>query len=170
MTLVMTAAPLAMVACGLGEDNAALGIQWHVLAMFGPSFFSGRLIARFGAERIIAAGLVLLAGCALVGLSGIDVAHFWLAIILLGVGWNFGFVGATTMVTATYRPEERAKVQGLNDLLVFGVVALASFSSGKLFSTVGWTWINLVVFPIVLVCALALATTLLTRRRAAARP
>jgi len=170
MTLVMTAAPLAMVACGLGEDNAALGIQWHVLAMFGPSFFSGRLIARFGAERIIAAGLVLLAGCALVGLSGIDVAHFWLAIILLGVGWNFGFVGATTMVTATYRREERAKVQGLNDLLVFGVVALASFSSGKLFSTVGWTWINLVVFPIVLVCALALATTLVTRRRAAARP
>lgn len=169
MTLVMTAAPLAMVACGLGEDNAALGIQWHVLAMFGPSFFSGALIARFGPERIIAVGLVLLAGCALVGLAGVDVAHFWLAIILLGVGWNFGFVGATTMVTATYRPEERAKVQGLNDLLVFGVVALASFSSGKLFSTVGWTWINLVVFPIVLVCALALVTTLLAGRRAAAR-
>jgi MFS family permease len=170
MTLVMTAAPLAMVACGLGEDKAALGIQWHVLAMFGPSFFSGALIARFGAERIIAAGLCLLAGCAVVGLSGIDVGHFWLAIILLGVGWNFGFVGATTMVTATYRPEERAKVQGLNDMLVFGVVAVASFSSGKLFSTVGWTSINLVVFPIVLLCALALSSTLVMRHRAATRP
>jgi MFS family permease len=170
MTLVMTAAPLAMVACGLGEDNATLGIQWHVLAMFGPSFFSGALIARFGAKRIIAVGLVILAGCAIVGLSGIDVAHFWIAIVLLGIGWNFGFVGATTMVTATYRPEERAKVQGLNDFLVFGVVALASLSSGKLFSTVGWTWINLVVFPIVLLCALALTTTLFARGRAATRP
>ena len=170
MTLVMTAAPLAMVECGLGEDNAALGIQWHVLAMFGPSFFSGRLIARFGAERVIAAGLVLLAGCATVALSGIDVAHFWLAIILLGLGWNFGFVGATTMVTSTYRPEERAHVQGLNDLLVFGVVALASFSSGKLFSTVGWTWINLVVFPIVLLCSLSLASLFLITRRTATRP
>ena len=166
MTLVMTAAPLAMVACGLGEDNATLGIQWHVLAMFGPSFFSGALIARFGAERIIAAGLVLLSGCAIVALSGIDVVHFWLAIILLGVGWNFGFVGATTMVMATYRPEERAKVQGLNDFLVFGVVALASLASGKLFSTVGWTWINLLVFPIVLICVLALTSTLFARRRA----
>jgi MFS family permease len=170
MTLVMTAAPLAMVACGLGEDNATLGIQWHVLAMFGPSFFSGALIARFGAERIIAAGLVILTGCAVVGLSGIDVAHFWVAIVLLGIGWNFGFVGATTMVTATYRPEERAKVQGLNDFLVFAVVALASLSSGKLFSTVGWTWINLVVFPIVLICFLALTTALFMRHRAATRP
>jgi MFS family permease len=170
MTLVMTAAPLAMVACGLGEDNAALGIQWHVLAMFGPSFFTGRLIARFGAARIIAVGLVLLAGCAAVALSGIDVAHFWLAIILLGLGWNFGFVGATTMVTTTYRMEERAKVQGFNDLLVFGVVAAASFSSGALFSTVGWSWINLVVFPIVLLCSLALATLFLSGRGAPARP
>jgi MFS family permease len=170
MTLVMTAAPLAMVACGLGADNAALGIQWHVLAMFGPSFFSGALIARFGAERIVAVGLALLAACAVVAITGIDLMHFWLAVVLLGIGWNFGFVGATTMVTATYRREERAKVQGLNDLLVFGVVALASFSSGKLFGTLGWTWTNLVVFPIVLVCALALLASRFLRHPAAARP
>src|SRR5262249_58456685 len=119
---------------------------------------------------MMAIGVVLLSGCAIVGLSGIDVAHFWLAIILLGVGWNFGFVGATTMVTETYRPEERAKVQGLNDFLVFGIVALASFSSGKLFSTVGWTWINLVIFPIVLICALALTPAHFVRRRPATRP
>lgn len=156
MSLVMTAAPLAMVACGLGEDNAALGIQWHVLAMFGPSFFTGSLIARFGKEAIIAAGLLLLAGAGLVALSGLEVFHFWTALILLGVGWNFGFIGATAMLTETYRPEEQSRVQGLNDFILFGFVALASFSSGRLFSTVGWDVINVIVFPVVVVCALAL--------------
>jgi MFS family permease len=161
----MTAAPLAMVACGLGEDNAALGIQWHVLAMFGPSFFTGALIARFGKEAIIAAGLLLLVGAGGVALLGIDLAHFWIALILLGLGWNFGFIGATAMLTETYRPEEQSRVQGLNDFILFGFVALASFSSGGLFSTVGWSAINLIVFPVVAVCGLALALAWVAKRR-----
>jgi MFS family permease len=165
MSLVMTAAPLAMVGCGLGEDTVALGIQWHIIAMFGPSFFTGALIARFGKETIVAVGLALLAGCAVVGLAGIDVMNFWVALILLGFGWNFGFIGSTAMLTETYRPEERNKVQGLNDAILFGFVALASFSSGSLFSSVSWGAINLVVFPVVALCALALAVAVFSSRR-----
>ena len=157
MSLVMTAAPLAMVACGLGETNAALGIQWHVLGMFVPSFFTGRLIARFGVETIIAIGMVILAICGGVALAGIDLGNFWISLILLGIGWNFGFIGATTMLTGTYRAEERGKVQGFNDFLVFGTVAVASFSSGKLFTFAGWDTVNLVIFPVVAICGLALA-------------
>jgi MFS family permease len=165
MSLLMTAAPLAMVGCGLGQNNAALGIQWHVLAMFVPSFVTGSLIARFGKETIMAIGLALLTACALVALAGIALMNFWLALILLGVGWNFGFIGATAMLTETYRLEEKSKVQGLNDFLVFGSVALASLSSGHLFATVGWARINWVAFPILAVCAAALATFVLARRR-----
>jgi len=165
MSLLMTAAPLAMVGCGLGEDNAALGIQWHVLAMFAPSFITGSLIARFGKEIVIAAGLTLLTACGVVALAGIDLMNFWLALILLGVGWNFGFIGATAMLTETYRVEERGKVQGLNDFLVFGSVAIASLSSGHLFATVGWAQINWVAFPIIAVCALALVVGALGARR-----
>jgi MFS family permease len=167
MALVMTAAPLAMVACGLGEDNAALGIQWHVLAMFGPSFFTGALIARYGTDLIVAIGMALLAGCGAVALMGIDLANFWIALILLGLGWNFGFIGATAMLTGTYRPEERSRVQGLNDFLIFGSVAVASFSSGSLFTSVGWVWINYLVFPVVGICLLSLAAAAMARRRAA---
>ena len=170
MTLVMTAAPLAMVACGLGQDNAALGIQWHVLAMFAPSFFTGSLIARFGKETIVAIGLVLLTACAVVALLGIDLFHFWGALILVGLGWNFGFIGATAMLTETYRPQERAKVQGFNDFLLFSLVAVASFSSGKIFSTLGWEAINVVVFPVVAVSALALAAAVFLRRSMAVSP
>jgi MFS family permease len=166
MSLVMTAAPLAMVGCGLSQDDAALGIQWHVLAMFAPSFVTGALIARFGVETIVGVGLTLLAACAVVALLGIDVMHFWAALILVGIGWNFGFIGATTMLTETYRPEERSRVQGFNDFVLFSFVALASFWSGQLYATVGWSVINIVVFPIVAVCALALliATFALRRR------
>jgi MFS family permease len=166
MTLVMTAAPLAMVGCGLSQDDAALGIQWHVLAMFGPSFFTGALIARFGAETIVGAGLVLLAACAVVALLGLDVLHFWGALVLVGLGWNFGFIGATTMLTETYRPEERSKVQGFNDFVLFSFVAVASFSSGQLYATVGWAMINVVVFPVVAICALALIGATLAFRKA----
>lgn len=166
MSLVMTAAPLAMVACGLGEDNAALGIQWHVLAMFGPSFVTGTLIARYGVDIIITIGMALLAACGLVALAGIELANFWGALILLGLGWNFGFIGATTMLTETYRPEERGKVQGLNDFLIFGSVAAASFASGSLFTSVGWAWINYLVFPVVAICVIALGSTAIHRRRA----
>lgn len=168
MSLVMTAAPLAMVACGLGEDNAALGIQWHVIAMFAPSFITGTLIARFGVEAIITAGMALLAACGAVAVSGIDLSHFWTALILLGVGWNFAFIGATTMLTETYRPEERSKVQGLNDFFVFGSVATASFSSGGLFSAFGWETIAFTVFPIVAICLAGLLVAALTKRWMAA--
>ncbi len=166
MALVMTAAPLAMVGCGLGEDNAALGIQWHVLAMFGPSFVTGTLIARYGVDVIVTIGMALLAACGVVALSGIELANFWGALILLGVGWNFGFIGATTMLTETYRPEERGKVQGFNDFLIFGSVAAASFASGSLFTSVGWEWINYLIFPVVGICLVALGGSAILRRRA----
>ncbi len=149
MTFVMTAAPLAMVGHGHSIDAAALGIQWHVLAMFGPSFFTGRLMARFGKERVTAVGLVLIAFSAMVALSGADIAHFWLCLILLGIGWNFGFIGATAMVTDCHSAAERGKAQGANDFLVFGVVACASFFSGNLLHASGWESINWLVFPIV---------------------
>jgi MFS family permease len=157
MSFVMTGAPLAMVGCGHGVDLAALGISLHILAMFGPSFVTGRLIDRFGKERVTAAGLVLIAAAAMVGLSGLSVAHFWISLVLLGVGWNFGFIGATALVTDCYRPEERAKVQAANDFLVFGSVALASFSSGKLLNLGGWDTLNWLVFPPVILALALLA-------------
>jgi MFS family permease len=118
---------------------------------------TGYLIVRYGVEAIIATGLVLMMGCAAVALAGLSVAHFWGALILLGVGWNFGFIGATTMVTSTYRPVEKERVQGLNDMLVFGWVAFASFSSGKLLAFGGWSLVNLSLLPISLLCLAALA-------------
>ncbi|WP_445500594.1 MFS transporter [Microvirga sp. G4-2] len=157
MSFVMTAAPMAMVGCGLPIEAAALGIQWHILAMFGPSFFTGRLIGRFGKERVTAAGLCLIALSSAVGLSGIEIAHFWATLILLGIGWNFGFIGATAMVTDCYRPEERTKVQAANDFLIFGSVAAASFSSGRLLNAGGWDTVNSMVFPPVVVALLLLA-------------
>ncbi len=150
MSFIMTAAPIAMVGCGFTVGEAALGIQWHVLAMFGPSFFTGRLIQRFGVTAVTVTGLLLLASAGAVGLSGLALSHFWLALILLGVGWNFGFIGATTMVTACHRPEEKNRVQALNDFLVFGSVAISSFSSGKLLSVAGWEVLNWLIFPCVL--------------------
>lgn len=157
MTFVMTAAPVAMVGCGHTIGEAALGIQWHILAMFGPSFFTGRLIERFGVNTITAAGLIMLAVAAAIGLSGLDLAHFWIALVFLGAGWNFGFIGATAMVTACHRPEEKNRVQALNDFLVFGSVAAASFASGKLLSVSGWELINLLVFPAVALVLLMMA-------------
>ncbi len=149
MNFVMTATPLAMVACGLTVDDAAFVIQWHIVAMFAPSFFTGHLINKFGKERVIGLGLILLAGCGVVALSGIDLTHFWFALVLLGLGWNFGFVGATALVTDCYRPSERNKVQAANDLCVFGMVAFASFSSGKLLHLVGWDAVAGGLFPFV---------------------
>ena len=151
MNMVMTSAPLAMVGCGHSVTDATLGIQWHVLAMYGPSFFTGSLIARYGVERITGIGLGLIVLTAIVAISGITVAHFWSALVLLGVGWNFAFIGATTMVTECHRPEERTRVQSFNDFLVFGSMAVSSFSSGQLLETVGWAAINEVVIPVVIV-------------------
>ena len=149
MSFIMTASPMAMIGCGHTVGEAALGIQWHVLAMFVPSFFTGRLITRFGQYRITALGLGLIAASGLMALSGLALTQFWGSLVLLGVGWNFGFIGATAMLTDCYRPPERAKVQALNDFLVFGTVAAASFSSGRLLNTSGWDTINTLIFPLV---------------------
>jgi predicted MFS family arabinose efflux permease len=147
MNLMMTSAPLAMVMCQHSVADATLGLQWHVIGMYAPSLFTGALIARFGVARIVGFGLSLIAASALVGLSGTSIWHFWVALVLLGVGWNFGFVGATTMVTQCHRPDERNKVQAFNDFLVFGSMAIGSFSSGKLLASYGWEAVNAVVFP-----------------------
>lgn len=159
MSFVMTAAPLAMIACGHSTSEAVLGIQWHVLAMFGPSFFTGSLIQRYGKEKIVALGLILLASCAALALTGLELATFWGALVLLGVGWNFGFIGATAMLTDTYRPEEKNRVQSVNDFIVFGFVAAASLSSGGILNAFGWETINIMVFPVVGVTLLLLFFT-----------
>lgn len=161
MNFLMTAAPLAMRMCGLSQESSNLGIQWHVIAMYAPSFFTGRLITRFGAQRVVAAGLALTALSATVGLLGADVAHFWLTLILLGIGWNFGFVGASALVLDCHRPEEKARVQSFNDFIVFGTVAFGSFLSGGLLTAYGWNtvlWLSFV--------PLALAALALTRSEA----
>ena len=132
--------------------------------MFAPSFFTGRLIVRFGKDRIVIAGMALLTACAVVGLSGITLAHFWITLILLGLGWNFGFIGATSMLSETYRPEEKGRVQGLNDFLVLGSAAMASLLSGKLIGGPGWAFINMIVFPVVMVSLIALTWAFLLRR------
>jgi MFS family permease len=158
MNFVMTAAPLAMAMCGHSVVDSTLGIQWHIVAMFAPSFFTGALIQRYGKERMVAAGLVILAACGAVGLTGIEVMHFWAALILLGVGWNFAFIGATAMVTDCHTPAERARVQGLNDFVIFTVTTFGSFLAGVLLAKVGWAVINMALIPMGLVFAvLALA-------------
>ena len=149
MTFVMTAAPVAMVGHGHSVGHAALGIQWHVLAMFAPSFITGNLITWFGKERVTAAGLLLIGVSAIVALSGLGLFHFWTSLILLGIGWNFGFIGATAMVADCHTAAERGKAQGANDFMVFGVVAAASFFSGSLLHASGWQTINWLIFPAV---------------------
>jgi MFS family permease len=166
MNLVMTSAPLAMKICGLSVSDSNFSIQWHIVAMYGPSFFTGSLIARFGAPRIVALGLLLEAGAAAVGLSGITAMHFWAALFILGIGWNFSFVGASALVLETHRPQERNKVQAFNDFLVFGMMAVGSFSSGQLLANYGWSAVNLVVFPPVLLGLAVLTLASWTRRRA----
>lgn len=156
MAFVMTAAPLAMVGCGFEVSDAAIGIQWHVLAMFVPSLFTGKLIRRFGKLPIIATGLVTLMACSAVALSGISIEHFYLALILLGLGWNFGFIGSTALLTETYQAHEKHTAQGLNDTILFGFVAFGSLSSGVAYEMVGWETMNWIAYPIGLVCLMAL--------------
>ncbi|WP_214476399.1 MFS transporter [Mesorhizobium sp. dw_380] len=165
MSFVMTGAPLAMVGCGLSEDDATLGISWHVMAMFAPSFFTGSLIHRFGAERIVAIGLLLLVGCGAVALSGLALWQFWTSLILLGLGWNFSFIGATAMVAASYRPSEKGKVQGFHDFVLFGSVACASLLSGMVYNAWGWTMLNWMIFPVTVLCFVALGTLKMTAAR-----
>ncbi len=164
MNLMMTSAPLAMVMCNHSIGDAALGIQWHVIGMYAPSFFTGALIARLGLRAIMAAGLALIVAAAIVALTGVALWNFWISLLLLGVGWNFSFIGATTLVTECCGPHERNKVQAFNDFLIFGSMAIASFSSGALLARYGWTAVNEVVFPVVIAAAVLLAWGTFARR------
>ena len=168
MNLVMTSAPLAMKMCGLTLSDSNFGLQWHIVSMFGPSFFTGLLIARFGASRMVAAGLLLEALAAIIGLSGTTAMHFWACLIVLGLGWNFAFVAATALVVETHRAEERNKTQAFNDFLIFGMMAIGSLSSGQLLASYGWDSVNLVVLPLVALALLFLAGDSFSRRRARA--
>jgi len=168
MNLVMTSAPLAMKMCGLTMSDSNFGLQWHIVAMYGPSFFTGYLIARFGAPAIVAIGLALEAVAAMIGLSGLTAPHFWATLIVLGMGWNFGFVGASALVLETHTAAERNKVQAFNDFLVFGMMAIGSFSSGQLLANFGWSAVNLVVFPPAALGLVVLALAWHAKRRAAA--
>lgn len=162
MNLVMTSTPLAVVGCGYEKADAADIVSGHVLAMFIPSFFTGHLIARFGVEKVVSLGLVILAVAGVVALQGVEIENFFIALILLGIGWNFGFIGATTMLASAHRPEERGVVQGMNDMLVFGGVTLASLASGGLMNcsggtaVEGWTAVNLAMAPFLMLAGGAL--------------
>ncbi|NJS40317.1 MAG: MFS transporter [Rhodobacteraceae bacterium] len=162
MNLVMTSSPLAVVGCGFSTGNAADVVTAHVLAMYAPSFFTGHIIARYGTERVIALGLTILAAAGAVAMAGVELENFFIALILLGIGWNFGFIGATTMLTSAQRPEERGRLQGLNDLVVFGGVTMASFSSGGLMNCAGgsvqagWQMVNLAMLPFLVLAGGAL--------------
>jgi len=150
MTLVMTSTPLAMIGHGFTTDHAADVVRWHVIAMFGPSFFTGSLITRFGHIRVIAFGLAMLGLCSLIALSGTALDRFYLALIALGLGWNFGFIGGTALLATTHSQEEQAKVQGINDFLVLGLVTVASVSSGALLNVSGWQSVQYAMAPALL--------------------
>lgn len=168
MNLTMTATPLAMVACDLPFSDAAFVIQWHLIGMFAPSFFTGRLIRRFGLLPVMLVGVVLSLGCVGIAVAGVDVMNFWLALVLSGVGWNFLFVGATTLLAESHTPAERAKVQGFNDAAVFITLVVSSLSSGALFSYQGWITMNLFAIPVLVVAAASLLWLAIVRRPAAA--
>jgi predicted MFS family arabinose efflux permease len=165
MNMVMTSAPIAMVDCGHSVTESTLGIQWHVLGMYAPSFITGHLIVRYGVFRIIGLGLTLLLVAAGLGIAGQSVAHFWVGLALLGMGWNFAFIGATTLVTDCHRPEERNKVQAFNDFLIFGTMAVGSFASGEMLALLGWGWVNATAFPPVLAAAALLVWVAIRQQR-----
>lgn len=162
MNLVMTSAPLAVVGCGYHVSDSSNVITGHVLAMYAPSFFTGHVIARFGVEKVMATGLMILAAAGAVAMSGVDLSNFFVALILLGIGWNFGFIGATTMLASAHSTEERGRMQGLNDFIVFGGVTLASASSGGLMNcsgsgvVAGWQAVNLAMLPFLVLAGGAL--------------
>ncbi|MBE0548801.1 MAG: MFS transporter, partial [Rubrivivax sp.] len=169
MNLLMAATPIAMQQCKHPFDSAALVLEWHVLGMFVPSFFTGHLIRRFGVLPVMGVGVVLNLVCVAVALSGVDLMQFLVALFALGVGWNFLYTGGTTLFTQAYRPEEKNKAQGAMDLCVFSTMAVSSFASGALITTQGWTWLNLgSLVPIAAVGAMLLWLGL--RRRRAAVP
>ncbi len=155
MIMVMTATPLAMLGCGLPGSSIAPVIQWHVVGMFAPSFFTGALIRRYGAPRIMQVGFVLLLVQVVLALSGVEFLHFLSALVFLGVGWNFSFIGGTTLLAQAYRPAEQAKVQATNEFIVFGLVAVATLSSGWLYDRFGWVTLNLAVVPLLVAALIA---------------
>jgi len=172
MNLVMTSTPLAVVGCGFGEPVAANVVTVHVLAMFAPSFFTGHLIARFGTETIMGLGLAILGVAGIVALQGVDLMNFYAALFLLGVGWNFGFIGATTMLSGAHTPQERGRMQGMNDLIVFGGVTVASLSSGGLMNCIGgdpvegWAAVNMAMVPLLVLAGAALIWLIMRNRLA----
>ena len=171
MVMVMVAAPIAMVTvCGHTTTDAAYAIQWHIVAMFAPSFITGSVIHRIGAHLTAAIGLVLIIAAAAVNLTGTEIPHFVISLILLGVGWNFGFIASTALLSTAYRPEEASKVQGLNEQVVFGVMALASILSGVLLSAIGWQSINVLAIPVATLAILTLAWGGMRRSRVAKKP
>lgn len=167
MNLLMTATPLAMVAREHPFGEAAFVIQWHLIGMFAPSFFTGTLIRRFGLMTVMLTGVVLNMACVGIAVSGVDVMHFWLSMTLLGVGWNFMFVGATALLTESHGPAERAKVQGMNDVAIFLTMVVSSLSSGALFSYQGWLTMNLSALPFLALAGAGLIWLALRRRPAA---
>ena len=168
MSFVMTATPLAILDCDYAFGDAAFIIQWHVVGMYAPGFFTGNLIKRFGALKVIQAGAILNFACLAVGLAGQDlIGNFWVSLVLLGVGWNFMFVGATTFLTENYRPSEQARVQAINEFCVFGTVAIASLSAGTIYAGSGWgTLLYSAALPVGLV--LLIVATFAIRRKAQA--
>jgi MFS family permease len=168
MNLLMTASPLAMAVCGHPYSAAATVIGWHVIGMFGPSLFTGSLIKRYGVLNVMFAGVVLLYASIGIALSGISVPHFWFALVILGVGWNFLYIGGTTLIAGAARPAERAKTQGANDMIIFIVLGISSFGSGLLLETNGWRTINYVALPLATAVGVAIAWFAIKRRGAAA--
>ena len=165
MTLVMTSTSLAMIGQGFSTSQAADVVRWHALAMFGPSFVTGTIIARFGHLRVMSTGLVLLGACCMIAISGVELEKFYAALILLGLGWNFSFIGATTLLSNTHAAGERAKVQGLNDFLVLGTISLASLSSGALLNLYGWPVVQMAAVPALAIAGVALAWLGICKRR-----
>lgn len=159
MNMVMTATPIAMVGCGFSVTDSTLGIQWHVLSMYLPSFYTGNLIGRFGKGPVALAGLLLLGVAGVLNLLGQTLWNFWGSLVVLGIGWNLAFVAATALVTDCHTPAERAKVQGFTDLMIFGGTTIASFMAGFLYDKLGWSAVNWTVMPVV---GIAMAAVLLT--------
>ena len=165
MNLLMTATPLAMDFCSHPFSAAALVIEWHVVAMYAPGFVTGSLIRRFGMLKVIVAGVALMTACVAVALSGVAIWQFWTALVLLGIGWNFMYTGGTTLLTEAYTPAEKAKTQGLNDAIIFAVMAVSSFSSGALVSAAGWSAMNAGALPFLAVVAIAASWLGFSRQR-----
>jgi predicted MFS family arabinose efflux permease len=169
MNLLMTATPLAMAACQHPFDDAAFVIQWHMVAMFAPSFVTGPVIQRIGPLPVMFTGALLAAACVMVALAGVDVAHFWVALVLLGIGWNFLYLGASALLTETHTPAERGKVQGINDSAIAATMVVSSLSVGALFTYQGWQVMNMIAAPFIAICAAGILLLALARRTRSAR-